>query len=206
MDNSLKSQQEEYKKKLKFNENLTRAKACFINKDYVSSSEFLQKALEINPKDLEARELAADILCLNGKMKEAGREYKAIYDADNTRVQAEEKFAKTVLSIYNSEEKVRQMEKMLHGESVSDEKKNVYTIFLGAIIPGLGRIMYEHYMYGIIIFMGYLVFMGMSINQLDLSRDGVLSLFTSASSIIANIIWVYSFIDTISLYNKNKGK
>ena len=203
MENSLKAQQDLFQKKRKFNEALTRAKACFTNKDYPNAGKNLQEALALFPKDLDARELAADILLLNGKVKEAGKEYKAIYDEDNTRGKCEEKYAKCVLQQFNTEEKLRQMEAVLHGEAPK-EKKNSYMTFLGCIIPGLGRIINEDYLIGSIVFVLWLVFIGTAVNQTNVS-EGVFSMFTKPCAIISDIIWLGSLVDTLNLFVSKKG-
>ena len=201
---NLKKQQDEYQKKRKFTDLMTRAKACFVNKDYVSCSEYLKEALSINPDDLDARELAADILLLNGKIKEAGKEYKAIYDADNTRGNCEEKYAKCVLQVYNSEEKIRQMEAMMHGETPKSDRNSGYMIFLGCIIPGLGRVINEDYLIGALVFVLYLIFIGIAINSVNIATESIFSLFTKPTAIVADIIWLGSIIDTVNIYVSSK--
>ena len=204
MNENLKNEQEEYKKRRQFGENLTRAKACFANKDYSSCSSYLKEALLIYPNDLDARELAADVLLLNGKVKEAGKEYKAIYDEDNTRGRCEEKYAKCILQVFNSEEKLRQMEAVMHGEAPKSDRGKGYMAFLSCLIPGLGRVINEDYLIGVIVFVLYLVFTGVGINSLDITKEGVLSLFSKPGMIIADIIWLCSLADTINLYIRSK--
>ena len=202
---NLKLQQAEFQNKQKFNEAMRRAKACWTNKDYQSAGKFLTEALTLYPKDLDAREMAADILLLNGKVKEAGREYKAIYDEDNTRGYCEEKYAKCVLQAYNSEEKIRQMEAELHGEAPKSDKTNGYMTFLSCLIPGLGRIINEDFLIGAIIFVLYLTFIGIAVNATDVS-EGIMSMFFKPTSIVADIIWLGSLIDTLNLFIINKRK
>ena len=188
-NNNLKIQQEEFQNRKKFNEALQRAKACFVNKDYKSTSGFLSEALKLNPKDLDARELAADILLLNGKVSEAGKEYKAIYDEDNTRGNCEEKYAKCVLQVFNTEQKLKDMEAIMHGEVPKNSKKDGYSIFLSCLIPGLGRIINEDFWIGAIVFIIYLVLIGIAINATDL-RQGIFSMFVKPTAIIADIVWI----------------
>jgi len=204
MNNDLKTQQEEFKKKRQFTEAMQRARAGFANKDYKACGVYLQEALSLYPKDLDARELGADILLLNGKVKEAGKEYKAIYDEDNTRGKCEEKYAKCILAVFNSEQKLREMEAIMHGEPIERDKKSGYMTFLSCLIPGLGRIINEDYLIGIVVFVVYLIFIGMSVNSLNITSEGVLSLFTKPTSIVADIIWLGSMIDTINLFISNK--
>lgn len=201
MDEKLKKQQDEFQRKRKFADYLTRAKAAFANKDYDTCRENLREALMLYPKDLDAREMAADILLLKGKVKEAGNEFKAIYDEDNTRVKCEEKYAKCVLQMFNTEEKIREMEAIMHGESPRKDKNSGYTVFLSCIVPGLGRIIKEDYLTGAAVFIAYLVCIGLAVNSLDL-RQGIFSLFMKPAAIIADIIWLGSLADTINIFKK----
>lgn len=206
MNENLKKEQDEFQKKRKFAEYMNMAKASFANKDYAAASSHLKEALSLYPKDPDARELAADILLINGKVKEAGDEYKAIYDEDNTRGKCEEKYAKCILQVFNSEEKLRHIEAVLHGEEPKDDRKSPYMTFLGCIVPGLGRIINEDYLIGAVIFIFYLIFIGMAINAVDVTREGMFAMFRKPTAIIADIIWIGSLIDTVNLFVSGRNK
>jgi len=202
MDEQIKSSNEAYKNKIKFNEYLKMSQAAFANKNYDISAENIKKALEIFPDNLDAREIAADILWIKGNVSSASLEYKSIFDSDNTRIKVEEKYAKTVLSLYDKKQKIQSMEDLLNKKEKINNKTSTGKVFLSAIIPGLSAMLDENFVKGIIIFLLYFAFIGMAIkgtNSSDFSE-----IFKSFYFYLAIIIWFYSFVDAIIQYKKNK--
>ena len=202
MDEQIKSSNEAYKNKIKFNEYLKMSQAAFVNKNYEMSAENIKKALEIFPNNLDAREIAADILWVKGNVSTASLEYKFIFDSDNTRIKVEEKYAKTILSLYNEKQKIQSIEDLLNNKEKGNKKTSAGKIFLSALIPGLSAMLDEHFIKGIMIFLLYFVFVGMATK--GITSDNSSEIFKSPFFYLASIIWLYSFVDTIIQYKKNK--
>ena len=192
----LKISQEKFKQKNKFNEYMNMSRASYIKKDYESARNHIAEALKIFPSDLDARELAADILWALGKTSLASNEYKAIYDKDNTRIIAEKKYAKTVLALYDKKLKEQSIENLLSDKKKENKQQTgMSSYILALILPGLPQILSGKTVKGIIILTIYMLLSVITlatINVEDIFQD---RMFSDLKIWFLFIIIIYGLID-----------
>ncbi|MFQ3548357.1 MAG: hypothetical protein SNJ70_01230 [Armatimonadota bacterium] len=137
-------------------------RSAYINKqrsNYDLASLDIEKALEIDPNNLEAQEFAADLLVAKWHLKEARDIYKAIIEKDPSRVTAEEKYAKIVLMIAEGERQRELLkEKILHPQKRQEIKRNTSIAFLLSVAPGFGHVYLNNFKKGAMIFCAAMLF------------------------------------------------
>jgi tetratricopeptide (TPR) repeat protein len=110
--------------------------------EYKQADELLRQALELIPTDLDARELAADLLYAHGKWPEAAEAYKLIYEEDASRTAAEEKYAKVLLQIAEGKRQQDLLRNLIEhpeaAEHMPDRSPAIAALLSG--IPGLGHV------------------------------------------------------------------
>lgn len=109
--------------------------------DYNAADALVEQALLLIPDSLDAAELAADLIYARGKWDTAAEVYKSIFQKDNTRASAEEKYAKVLLQIAEGKRQKQLIQDMLdHPEAhrVPDRSPGVAAMFSG--IPGFGHV------------------------------------------------------------------
>lgn len=148
------------KEKNEFEKLMTSAHIYRMRGDYLQARRQIRLALDMRPNDLDAREFAADLLFAAGKIEAACEEYKSIYNDDNTRTAAEEKFAKATLQIAEGKRQ-KDLLKMMADDPVafkahqlkySTGKKSVIIAIILSLAPGFGQIYCEKVVRGIILF------------------------------------------------------
>lgn len=192
----LRISQEKFKQKNKFNEYMNMSRASYIKKDYESARNHIAEALKIFPSDLDARELAADILWALGKTSLASSEYKAIYDKDNTRIIAEKKYAKTVLALYDKKLKEQSIDNLLSGKKKENKQHMSVSNYITALIlPGLPQILSGETIKGIIILTIYILLTVITLATINIKQITPNTMFNDPKTWCLFIIIIYGLID-----------
>jgi len=144
---------DELRKQAEFESTIRLAHISRKRGDYGQASKLVVQALSLNPDDLEARELAADIFYARGELEKAADIYKAIIEADPSRTTAEEKFAKATLDIAEGKRQQDLIKYMLeHPEVKVPAAKNPVVSAMFSGIPGLGHVYCCQTIKGIVLF------------------------------------------------------
>lgn len=208
---------DELKKKSEFDRLLTSARVYRMRGDYTQARHLIRQALDMYPADLDAREFAADLLYAAGKLEAAAEEYKSIFDEDNKRVLAEEKFAKATLQIAEGKRQQELLKQMAddpaafraqHTVPGYANKSTLMAIILSSA-PGFGQIYCGKLVKGISIFIGcvlsWLLFLATRPNTTN-AQDFLREISSTAvlSICIAIMLQVYALVDAVVLVEKNQ--
>jgi tetratricopeptide (TPR) repeat protein len=149
---------EDVRKQAEFERLLRTAHLNRTRGDYQEAERLIRLALEIRPADSEAREFAADLLYARGKVEEAAREYKSIFEADPSRTSAEEKFAKATVEIAEAKRQRDLLRLMVENPeafraaSELPPRSPFYAALLSGI-PGLGHVYCGRVVRGVVFFL-----------------------------------------------------
>lgn len=135
--------------------------------DYAQAAEQVAQALALWPDNLDAQELAADILYAQGKWEESLGRYKAIRDKDPTRASAEEKFARVTLQIAEGQRQQELMKQILENpEAYRPPRRNPVAAAVLSGIAGLGHVYCGNLRKGAILFaattLSWLIFLSLT--------------------------------------------
>ncbi len=151
----------ETKQKAEFDRLITAAHVHRRRGDYDLAVKTIEKALEISPDDLDAREFSADMLFARGKLEEASEHYKEIMAADKSRASAEEKYAKAILQIAEGKRQQQLLRDILENPSKYKNAPPARSPVMAAVLsaaPGFGQIYNGQFVRGVIIFMLTMIF------------------------------------------------
>ncbi len=144
-------------KQADFDRHMTAAHVARRRGDYDQAAQSVVEAMRIRPDDPDARELAADILYARGDIEKAAAEYKIIFEADNTRASAEEKFAKATIELAEQKRQKDLMQLMIDDpeafrRSYLPTQRSPWIAALLSGFPGLGHVYCGKYIRGSIVF------------------------------------------------------
>lgn len=187
----------EIRNKRAFSEHINNAKVLYSKGLYSEASKEVSEALLLRPDNADAREIAADILAALGKKQAAAAEYKKLFTEDASRESAEEKYALIILNQYDEAQKEKEL--LEHKE---EKKTTGMTVILTAIVPGVGAMLKEQYVKGGIIFVLWLILFCLTVKGVKATPNNPSAMFFSTPAVLADIVWLYSFVDTIISYTK----
>ncbi|MFQ6131405.1 MAG: tetratricopeptide repeat protein [Armatimonadota bacterium] len=134
---------------------LTTAATVFRNRgDVESALTACQELLALDPENLDAREILADVLVENQKHDQAMAEYRRIFEADPSRTSVERKIAELALREGELRHQEQRRQQLLQDPTKRDRTGGVRigTAWLCAVIcPGLGQLYLREYVKGLII-------------------------------------------------------
>lgn len=112
-----------------------------IRGQWVEAEDTCRKAVDIAPKEINAREMLADVLHECGKLDMARSEYHTIMELSPENPPIEKKFAKVTLEIAEHErEKMIAMDMLQHPHKYVHRHRNpLWAMLLSAFLPGLGQ-------------------------------------------------------------------
>jgi tetratricopeptide (TPR) repeat protein len=120
--------------------------------EYLQADDLVRQALEVIPGNLDARELAADLLYARGQWPEASEAYKSIFTQDASRGAAEEKYAKVLLQISEGKRQKDLLQDMLeHPEAHQAPERSPLAAAVLSGIPGLGHVYCGEAIKGVVI-------------------------------------------------------
>ncbi len=144
---------EEIRKKAEFDKALSSANVARMKGNYSEAELYIKMALELFPENLDAKEFAADLLMARGEWEAAKSMYKCIIDSDESRVGAQEKYAKVVIQIAEGKRQQDLLNYILENpKSYKRERKNSVLAAVISIVPGFGHVYCGQVMKGSIIF------------------------------------------------------
>ncbi len=141
------------RKRAEFDRLMSLAHINRMRGEYKQADELVRQALDIVPGDLDARELAADLLYARGDWSQAAEAYKSIYQEDGSRTKAEEKYAKVLLQIAEGQRQQDLLQNLLeHPESAwrLPERSPAIAALLSGI-PGFGHVYCGQAIKGVVI-------------------------------------------------------
>jgi len=205
---------EEAKRRAEFEKLLTSARVGRMRGDYARAAADVKAALAILPADLDARELAADILLALGKTAQAADEFKSIFQEDPSRASAEEKFARATVEMAEAKRQRELLENMTEAPTrVAVGKRNPLVAAAISIAPGFGQVYCGQLVRGIVLFcvvmICWLLFRAFTPDVSYLPREERLGAFIRSFSSGAVIfacaglfVHIYAIIDAAAAANK----
>lgn len=151
---------EDVRKKAEFDKQMSAARVYRMRGDYAQAAEAVRQALHIIPDDLEATEFAADLVAARGDLEKAAEIYKGIFEADKSRVSAEDKYAKTILQMAEDKYQTDRMTDMVNNPAKYRAvigPRNPLVASLLSIAPGFGQMYCGQLVKGIVIFVSVIV-------------------------------------------------
>lgn len=211
MDSSQASQNIELsKKQSEFDKLMTAATVFRRRGDYAHATEFVSKALEMFPDDLDAREFAADMIYAHGDINRASEHYKAILEIDSTRASVEVKYAKAVLELAEAERQRDLVKGMLENPSKYSfiPARNPTIAAMLSIAPGFGHIYCGLYSIGVGLLAGWLLTWMLFFFTLDSAAGvSVVSKLTAPAAAflcLAGAIHIYAIVSSAREADKTK--
>lgn len=129
------------RKQAEFDRLINLARINRMRGEYLQADDLVRQALEVLPGNLDARELAADLLYARGQWPEAADAYRSIFTQDPSRTAAEEKYAKVLLQIAEGKRQKDLLQEMLeHPEAHQMPKRSPAVAAVLSGIPGLGHV------------------------------------------------------------------
>lgn len=115
-----------------------------MRKQWADAEDTCQKAVELEPTDVVAREMLGDLLYESGKLDKALEEYRIAQESAPGNPSLEKKFAKTTLAIAEREHEKAVAQDMIDNPHryITRQRKPGLALLL-ALIPGLGQL-YNH--------------------------------------------------------------
>jgi tetratricopeptide (TPR) repeat protein len=151
---------EQIREQVEFDRLMVAARAQKMRGDLVEAEKALLKALAMRFDDLNARELAADILYDRGEFEKAAKHYKSLYSPERPRPSAESGFARCVLKMA---EIAQQREALLNPMdspiSFVPERRTPIVAAMLSIAPGLGQVYCGQFIKGLLLFAAWLFFL-----------------------------------------------
>lgn len=149
-------------------ERLTTAARVYRKRgDLESAVTSCQELLTLDPDNLDAREVMADVLAEDGKHDEAMAQYRRIFEADSSRTDVERKMAQMALRAGELRRREQRRQELIEDPTRRDRRSDVRlsTAWLCALIcPGMGQLYLREYAKGAIILGGSLVLIALILN------------------------------------------
>lgn len=214
---------EDLKRRAEIDRLLSLANVQRLRGDFITGEDNCRKVLDIDPENLQARELLADFLYERGKLEEAAERYKALLEQGPKRAALEEKYARAVLEMGEREHQKAIALDMIENPAkyAPPQRSSLVSILLTAVAPGFGHVYIGDYTRGLIIF-GVFILSWMIVafspgtslfaQQLgDYIRDprmpanyNVLSPFAILFAGVGFFTYIYAIIDAAVLAGKPK--
>jgi TM2 domain-containing membrane protein YozV len=197
--------------KMQFDRLMTSARVYIKRGEMGKAGEAVVQALELRPGDLDARELAADMVLASGDVEKAAAHYKVLFSPERPRPSAEEKYAKAILQIAEEQYQREQLAQMLANPTkAAGPPRSPLLAAIASIGPGFGQMYLGNFRRGVIFFgvviISWMLFYYLSPPVGNFTQQNALTMREffgnmSASAVmfacIAAFAHVYAFIDAV---------
>ena len=199
---------------VEFDRLMVAARAQKMRGDLLEAEKALLKALAIRFDDLNARELAADILFERGDFEKAAKHYKSLYSTERPRPSAEAGYARCVLKIAEIAQKREELLNPMNAQTAAfvPERRTPVVAAILSMIPGLGHVYCGQFTKAILIFSSWLFFLILIYIFYPWSLNAPANVKLSAGqpyvkfAFIALFIHAYAFVDAIMAAEKTRRK
>lgn len=149
--------QDDIRRKAEIDRLMSLANLQRLRGEFIPAEDSCKGVLELDPDNLQAQELQADLLYDRGKLDDAVQAYKEILAKDPRRISVEQKYARTVLEIGEREHLKFVTQDMIDNPEkyARPERSSGISILLSAVAPGFGHIYIGSYVKGLIILLSF---------------------------------------------------
>lgn len=205
------------KTRMQFDRFMTSARLYLRRGEMAKAGEAVVGALELRPNDLDARELAADLVLASGDLEKAAARYKELFSPEHPRPTAEEKYARTILQIAEEKYQKEMLLQMVNSpRQFTVGGKSPVLAAIASIGPGFGQIYLGKLVRGVVLaavtIACWLLFYLLKPDVSSFPEDQRLSAFLRELTvgpvvflIIAVFTHVYAFIDAVITSGKKPG-